>query len=238
MLSRMAKEDIKYLSGLGVCLTPEQIICLNSLALKVEFGPESSALVHSPRVAWAGDIPLYEPSIQMQVWFRDYAVIWWDGQSLELALYWACHHSKQQGFFCDWENEKATRKEIEKWQRSLTCTVGQLNNALNYALNGLPEESEEKVTTGKDNTEEQIDGCPYTDMINDALAAGLGATVSELSAYPRRIVSDMLRRWIKNRVALAGGKPDSVDAAFSTRAYCAYEEYLESLKPEGKKANV
>ena len=234
MLSRMAEEDIKYLSGLGVCLSPSQIVFLNSLALKVEFGVESSSLVHSPRVAWAGDIPLYEPSIQLQVWFRDFAMVWWNGQSLDLALYWACNHSSTPGFFSAWNNERQTRKEIEKWQRGLTCTVGQLNNALNYALNGLPEDEEK--SDGDGDTEPQ-DGCPYADIINDALAAGLGASVSELSAYPRRIVSDMLRRWIKNRVALAGGKPDSVDTAYSTRAYCAYEEYLESLKPEGANSN-
>lgn len=234
MLSRMAGEDIKYLYGLGVNLTPEQIVRLNSMALKVEFGPESSLLVHSPRVAWAGDVPLYEPSIQLQVWFRDFAMVWWTGQSLDLALYWACNHSSVPGFFSAWNNEKQTRNEIEQWQRGLTCTVDQLKHALNYALNGLPEDPEKE--DGEGGTDAP-DGCPYTDVINDALAAGLGVPVSELAAYPRRVVSDMLRRWIKNHVALAGGKPSSVDSASYTRAYCAYEEYLESLKPEGATGN-
>lgn len=234
MLSRMAAEDIKYLSGLGISLTPDKIVRLNSLALKVEFGAESSSLIHCPRVAWAGDVPIYEPSIQLQVWFRDFAMVWWSGQSLELALFWACNHSSAPGFFSAWNNERETRKEIEKWQRGLTCTVEQLKNALNYALNGLPEDTEKE--NGEGGTDAP-DGCPYTDVINDALAAGLGVPVSELASYPRRIVSDMLRRWIKNHVALAGGKPSSVDSASYTRAYCAYAEYLESLKPEGEKSN-
>lgn len=228
MLSRMAEEDIKYLQGLGAELTPAQIVRLNELALQVEFGPESSSFIHAPRVAWACATPVYEPTIQVQCWIRDFALVWWDGQSLTLAHAWACANAREpDGFFSRWTDERKTRKEIERWQSGLTCTLDQLTVALNYALNGIPQDSPEGVVTET----ELPDWCPYSDTIAEAMAAGLGISISELSRIPRRIVSEVLRRWMKNKVALAGGNPDSVTSSGSTLAYCAYEDYLKSVTP-------
>lgn len=231
MLSKMAEEDIKYLQGLGVTLTPSQIVRLNSLALQVEFGPESSSFIHAPRVAWASGTPLFEPTIQVQIWLRDFALTWWDNDALTLALAWACAHARESdGYFLSWTDERKTRKEIERWQRGLTCTFGQLTIALDYALNGVPQDKQE----ASQDTPEQHDGCPYTDIIADAMAAGLGVSVSELQTMPRRVVFESLRRWMKNRIALAGGNPDSLVSSGATMAYCAYEDYLTSITPENK----
>lgn len=227
MLSPMAEEDIKDLLDKGVTLTPAQIVRLNALALRVEHGAEAALFVHAPRVGWAGRTPIFEPTIQLQMWLRDFASVWWHGASLDIALAWACAHSQTQGFFAQWTDERAARKEIEKWQRQLDCTVAQLECALDYALNGLPQPP---AAPGPDTL--IPDGCPYADILADALAAGLGTTLAELSAQPRRIVAHALTRWMSNRVALAGGKPDSLKARHATRDYCAYDDYLMSLTPE------
>ena len=229
MLSEMCKEDIAYLTGQGVTLSPAQIIRLNDLALATEFGSESSLFIHAPRVAWAGSTAIFEPSIQLHVWFRDFASVWWaTPQSLNLASAWACAHSNRKGWFSQWTDEAATRKAIEAWQRTLDCTPAQLDNAVNYAVNGTPKEAAD----GSQDEAQIPDGCPYADIIADSIAAGLGVSVAELETQPRRMLKETLKRWMKNKVALAGGKVDSVDAAAATLAYCAYDDYLQSLTPE------
>jgi hypothetical protein len=229
MLSEMAKEDIAYLTGKGVKLSPGQIVRLNDLALLVERGPEAASFVHAPRVAWAGSTPVYEPTIQMHVWFESFARVWWCGNSLTLALAWACAHADRKRFFLRWRDERATRMELERWQRSLDCTFDQLNVALDYALNGAA--SADDAQSAPD-APPAVDGCPYADIVSDAVAAGLGLSPDELAAHPRRIVAGWLERWLKLTVAAAGGKPSVLDSERATAAYGAYEEYLESIEKE------
>ena len=64
MLCEMAARDIEYLEGIGIKLTPYQIIKLNDLALKVMRGRSAADFIHAPRVAWIrGEHVLHEPTI-------------------------------------------------------------------------------------------------------------------------------------------------------------------------------
>jgi len=225
MLSEMAAEDIRYLAGVGVTLDPGQIVRLNDLALRVTRGAESADFVHAPRVAWAGDTPLYEPSIAAQMWIDDYALTWWHGASSVIAIAWACAHSRKAGFFDTRDNEQNARREIEVWQKTLTCTVNQLMVAVDYAVNGEEEPEQQESCKAPD-------GCPYTDMINEAIAANLGLSREQLAAHPRRILEDILRRWLRNQIALAGGKQNALDARGASRAYKAYDDYMATLTPK------
>lgn len=233
MLAKMAAEDIRDLELRGVKLTPAQIVRLNDLALRATRGAEAAAFVHAPRVAWAdADTPLFEPSIAAEIWLRDFAGLWWCGQSLVIATAWAAAHGRDGGE--QWNarhSETAVRREIESWQRGLTCTMPQLLVALNYALNGIPRESAAAAPAA----EAEPDGCPYTDMLAEAVSAGLGVPVAELERMSTRTVSEYVRRWTRNQIALAGGKPGAVNARAGLRDWCAYDDYLNTLDPEGVK---
>lgn len=204
-------------------------------------GSEASSLVCAPRIAWLGAIPLYEPTGAVDRWLRDFASFWWCGNSLHVALAWACAHCETAGFFADKTNEKRVRKLIEAWFRDNNLREYPLATALNYALNGDAVNVDELLTqkrTEDGDTETgqgcafDWGGCPYQSQVNDALAAGLGVTADELERHPRRIVTDILRRWMIMQAALNGGDPSKLDAHTSTRAYIAYDDYLISLTPK------
>jgi len=233
MLTDMAREDIAYLGGLGVKLTPDQIVRLNDLARRAVRGPDAADLVAAPRVAWAAGTAFYEPTVQAEVWLTDYAAAWWRADSLALATAWACAHAPFAEAFAAMVTERHAARVIRAWRRSLRCTRRQMDIALEYALVG---DTPADTCTPSDDGDTR--GCPYTELINEAVAAQLGDPKT-LSAYPRRIVDDMLRRWLRNEIASAGGKPDSVLGRHASRAYAAYADYVASLEPaaESEAAN-
>lgn len=233
----MAREDIELLQSQGIILTIEQIVILNALALRVERGPESADLVRAPRVAWAGSTPLYEPTIAAERWLDTFGLHWWHGRSAALATAWACANCAAPGFFIDKTDERRVRSLIQDWQDGLDCTVGQLFTALAYAVDGGDVDVAEATETPPQ-APIAFDGCPYQSLISDALAAGLGVSVGELSQHPRRILSDILHRWLLNQAALHGGDPAKLDARASTRAYVAYDDYMQTLKPKEAAADV
>ncbi len=232
----MAQEDIELLQSQGITLTIEQIVTLNALGLRAERGPEAADLVRAPRVAWAGSTPIYEPTIAAERWLDTFGLHWWHGRSAVLCTAWACANCAAPGFFVDKTDERRVRSLIEQWQDGLDCTVGQLFTALSYVVDGADPDPSETPTAAPF----AFDGCPYQSLISDALAAGLGVSAGELSQYPRRILADILHRWLLNQAALHGGDPAKLDARASTRAYVAYDDYLQTLKPksEGEAADV
>lgn len=227
MLAEMAAEDIRDLQTRGVNLTPAQIVRLNDLALRATRGAEAAAFVHAPRVAWAGDTPLYEPSVAAEIWLRDFAGVWWRDRSLTLATAFAAAHGREcGGFWRQRDREQQERAEIEAWQKTLSCTWAQMMIALDYALNGLPREHPENAAGAP----AEPDGCPYADVIAECVAAGLGVPIGDLERQPARIAGEYVRRWTRNQIALAGGKPGAADARAGLRDWCAYDDYVKKLE--------
>jgi hypothetical protein len=224
----MAREDIAAMEAAGIRPSPLQIVTLNALALRAERGPDAAEMVRAPRVAWAGSCTLHEPSMAAERWLQEFAFRWWSGTSATLAAAWACswQTARQPAELADQTAEAAVRRRIEDWQRGLGCTLSQLLVALDYVLNDCDPEAPETARQGVP----AADGCPYQTMVNDALAAGLGVTVAELWAQPRRILADILRRWLRNQAAVHGGDPSKLDSRHCARAYVAYEEYLAEVR--------
>ena len=179
MLSEMAGEDIKYLEGLGVTLTPAQIVRLNDLALRVTQGKASADFLHAPRVAWIGtEHVFHEPTIAMCMWLRDYASQWWSGDQMLIATAWASSQCRVRGVFDRHTDKSTAEREIKKWRKSLVCTERQMLAAIMYVIEG--DESKPECQIAAEDV--LIGGCPYTDRIADAVAAGVGATMVSIHA--------------------------------------------------------
>ena len=225
MLSEMAAEDIKYLEGLGVTLTPVQIVKLNDLALKVVRGRHAAEFVHAPRVAWIrGEHVLHEPTIAMGMWLRDYAGQWWDGERLLYATAWASAHCHTIGFFAGMTDRRTAEKAVTKWRRSLHCTDDQMLCALLYVVEGDASRDDHVSVDAA-----IAEGCPYTDIIADAVAASLGATIAEMEAKPIRIVEEYVRRWARNQLAMSGAKAD-LSIRGRNKDFEAYQAYVTELE--------
>lgn len=237
MLSQMAKEDVKALIAEGIAPSFEQTCTLNALGLLVERGPFAGVVFSAPRVAWAGAVALFEPTIQSQQWYADRATEWWTGQSLFWALAWSCANAPRDRFFEAWTNEERARHEIQRWASGLSCTVAQLNVALDYAIRG--DATPISAPSAPSGAPEAPTGCPHTDLVNEALATGLGLTPERIAVMPRRRVVDILRKWTAGKIALAGGAAD-LDKGAKTDAYVRYDDYLISIREaaENKGAQI
>lgn len=227
MISEMAKTDLKALRADGVRVSDEQVVTLHQLGMLVERGPFSGVVYTAPRVGWAGTVPVYEPTLQSERWYVSKAREWWCGESLFWALAWSCCHATKRGWFAKWTVEPATRTAIEQWGSELLCTLAQLRSALDFAIQGgdvAPDVPDSPAVAP-----EAAGACPFTDLINDALAAGLGLTVNDLNVMPRRRIVDILRRWMSVEAARAGGAAD-FDKGAKTDAYVKYDDFLNSIR--------
>lgn len=226
MLSEMAAEDIKYLEGLGVTLTPGQIVRLNDLALRVTHGKASADFLHAPRVAWIGSEHVFhEPTIAMCMWLRDYASQWWSGDKLLIATAWASSQCRVRGVFDRYTDKRTAEREIKKWRKTLVCTERQMWAAVMYVIEGDESKPEGQI----DADDVLIGGCPYTDRIADAVAAGVGATIEELESKPIRIVEEIITRWARHQMAMAGAKAD-VSIRGRNKDFEAYQAYVSELE--------
>lgn len=226
MLSEMAAEDIKYLEGLGVTLTPGQIVRLNDLALRVTHGKASADFLHAPRVAWIGSEHVFhEPTIAMCMWLRDYASQWWSGDKMLIATAWASSQCRVRGVFDRYTDKRTAEREIKTWRKSLICTERQMLAAIMYVIEGDESKPEGQI----DADDVLIGGCPYTDRIADAVAAGVGATIEELESKPIRIVEEIIMRWARHQLAKAGAKAD-VSIRGRNKDYDAYQAYVSELE--------
>ena len=226
MLSEMAGEDIKYLEGLGVTLTPGQIVRLNDLALRVTHGKASADFLHAPRVAWIGtEHVFHEPTIAMCMWLRDYASQWWSGDKMLIATAWASSQCRVRGVFDRYTDKRTAEREIKKWRKTLVCTERQMLAAIMYVIEGDESKPEGQI----DADDVLIGGCPYTDRIADAVAAGVGATIEELESKPIRIVEEIIMRWARHQLAKAGAKAD-VSIRGRNKDFEAYQAYVSELE--------
>ena len=227
MVSQMAKEDVAALIAEGITPSFEQCCDLNALGLLVERGPYAGIVYAAPRVAWAGPVAVFEPTIQSEQWYIEKASDWWTGKSLFWALAWACAHAPEEGFFADWNDEPKTRSTIEVWGRQLACTPKQLSSALEFVIRG--HDAPPEGTDVPQDDQQAIMACPHTDLVDDALAAGLGLTPERIAAMPRRRVVGILRKWAENQIAAGGGKAD-IDKGAKTDAYVRYDDYLIEIR--------
>ena len=226
MLSEMAAEDIKYLEGLGVTLTPGQIVRLNDLALRVTHGKASADFLHAPRVAWIGSEHVFhEPTIAMCMWLRDYASQWWSGDKMLIATAWASSQCRVRGVFDRHTDKRTAERAIKKWRKTLVCTERQMLAAIMYVIEGDESKPEGQI----DADDVLIGGCPYTDRIADAVAAGVGATIEELESKPIRIVEEIIMRWARHQLAKAGAKAD-VSIRGRNKDFEAYQAYVSELE--------
>lgn len=243
MVSSLAISDVRSLVSSGVVLTPAEIIRLNDLAVAIERVQDVAETCEAPRVAWLGNTPVYQRTIAAESWYSKYACRWWRGDSLYYALAWCCAHAVEPGFFADYTDEKTTRKVIVNWWRSLSVTKTQAEAALVYVMfgeidiAGSEQDQEEELDNGEDRTQADIEAeqrantnCPYTLLVNRALAAGLGISLEEYGAMTASRIIDILNRWARYQVAANGASAADIAEQLRESARVRYFKFLTKLQ--------
>lgn len=239
MVSSLAISDVRDLVSSGVVLTPEEIIRLNDLAVSIERVKDNAETCEAPRVAWLGNTPVYQRTIAAEAWYSQFACRWWKGDSLYYALAWCCAHAVEQGFFKAHTDEAKTRKEIVSWWRSLNVTKAQAESALMYVMFGEidilgsdEEQDGEDARTESDIEAEEraTKNCPYTLLVNRALAAGLGISLDEYGAMTATRIIDILNRWARYQVAANGASAADITEQLRESARVKYFKFLTKLQ--------
>jgi len=247
MVSSLAISDVRDLVSSGVVLTPEEIIRLNDLAVSIERVKDNAETCEAPRVAWLGNTPVYQRTIAAEAWYSQFACRWWKGDSLYYALAWCCAHAVEPGFFKAHTDESKTRKEIVSWWRSLNVTKSQAEAALMYVMfgeldiasddedeEGTVEEAAEEAEARKEKEieaeERATKNCPYTLLVNCALAAGLGISLDEYGAMTATRIIDILNRWARYQVAANGASAADITEQLRESARVKYFKFLTKLQ--------
>ena len=145
MLSAMFRRDYESLTAQGYALTPEDIVRLNALALRVRLSSAAPCSVHLPRLVfmprdsrWRPQIVLREPTMAHELWL-EVAQGWIDTEKAENFLWLHGYAlSRPANLLADVANPKGLVKAVFKFAAKRLCrfTREQLSAAVEYALFG------------------------------------------------------------------------------------------------------
>lgn len=137
MVAELAKGDWLDLQAQGYNPSLEDFDRLNQLALKLMNGAETTT-ANFPRIGWAGDVPFYQPTMQVFAWYHTYAERAAANEETKSTLWaFALAHARIPHFF----DRLTTPEEIDKaasaWVEKLPVTREEVFRACKYAAIGF-----------------------------------------------------------------------------------------------------
>ena len=185
MLSDLAIADLAGLRDDGLKPTDEDIIRLNSVALRISDGPETTAY-NMPRFARAGDIVLWEPSLAAWKWFQ-FAREFADDEAMENIMFaFACANGRKRGAFADLYDVASMEAALGRFAAATYATAGELKRAIDYILRkseDAPEKTELEKARDKDKSPEERERRNY---------AALERTLAEAASHVGYTFDDLM----------------------------------------------
>lgn len=136
MLTKTAKNDLASLRENGFNPTDEEIIQLNDLALKIERGNETTP-ANMPRVAFAGNVVLYEPTIGSLEWWHNFGEnASWSNQWRLFVYFFMLANAKNLELLDSLQTPKQINKAVKQWLKTIDATEDELWRALFYVKFG------------------------------------------------------------------------------------------------------
>ena len=137
MVAELAKGDWEDLQAQGLNPTLEDFDRLNQLALRLTAGAETTA-ANFPRIGWAGDVPFFQPTMQVYFWYHNHAARMAANEETEFTLWaYALAHGRIPGFFCGLESPEEINAAVMKWAASLPVCREEVARACRYAAVGF-----------------------------------------------------------------------------------------------------
>lgn len=226
-LNQLAGAEIERLEGMGITLTPAQIVKLNALGWEVQTPEIRRHLSRGVPVAVGGQY-LWPMSLYAQDWF-DRVGREFDGVTIQkYALAYAMAKGRESGEPLAEDNEMI-REDILDWVSNLRCTDDELTIAINQVLaqEETPEQPPDPSETGGMEVGEfsaslvaACGGDPefwerrcsagYTHAVLDALAR-LKDTSDHPAEYTKKIIAERALGWAAEKIAILCGKQDPPD---------------------------
>lgn len=139
MLTETAKNDLAALRAAGYEPTDDEVVRLNDLAVRIERGKETTP-ANMPRVAFAGNVVLHEPTIGALEWWNDYGrdAAWTSGGRL-MTYFFMLAHARRLDCLNGLQRPKDIRAAVKKWSKRVDATQDELWRAMMWAKFGSEE---------------------------------------------------------------------------------------------------
>ena len=187
MVSDTAEADIEALIARGLKPTVRDIVRLNAVAIAFERGPDAAVWFALPRVAFLGDLTLYEPTVAHEIWMAkvQQVVDMDDDSDFACRLYVAAHAADR---LVDPHCRDAVKAAVEANLAAFGAfTFRQVRAALEYVEFGAAPTAGESATP-----EPAKEGETLTEyeavaigVVNDAVAMRLGLSLADLGKMTR-----------------------------------------------------
>lgn len=156
MIAPLARDDYEDLKAQGLNPTLEDFDRLNQIALRLTEGAETTA-ANFPRVAWAGDVPFFEPTIQAFIWYHSFAVRVAANVDTENTLWaYALAHAREPGAFDHLTTPDEIESAVGKWAAQLNVTKDEVMRACRYAAKGFDDAEPAQLEKAKHNSDKSF----------------------------------------------------------------------------------
>ncbi len=225
MFSELAKNDLIALRQQGFEPTDEDVVKLNDLALRIERGKHTTP-ANAPRVAFAGNVVLHEPTIGAIKWWHDFGRESAQSDDTRLLTYFfMLAHSTKLDVLEKLEQPEEIQNAISEWAKKVNATEDELWRALMYVKYGLEDKtSMRKEVEAKMNDEETMNS------IWVQLVAAAGALHLAIEDFKMQTYSEMIATLVHAR--MFSQSPLKVSVA---EDYIAYRQILKQIEDRGKK---
>lgn len=232
--SRYALEQIAKAEAEGVRFRPADILRLNAIGLRIENPSGEGSPLHAGAVAWAGPVPFFEPTVASMEWYSNCACRWWSGGMLVKALAWACNRAREPGAFDAYQQPRAAWWAVWRFWRSIPARREEVVDALYRVIPGLAKPPPQKRPRRSRRPAPPADDAPlsYAGLVAEITAAA-GQTIEYWRARTPAEISDVMRRWLRQRVAMAGGKVSELDRRDYDLANFEFEAAMQEIRERG-----
>lgn len=139
MLSELAKNDLAALRQQGFCPTDEEVVKLNDIALRIERGKDTTP-ANAPRVAFAGNIVLHEPTIGFIKWWYDFGKDSAKSDAVRILTYvFGLVHARRLDVLSKLQTSDEIGDAVAEWAKGVNATENEIWRAMMYVKYGESE---------------------------------------------------------------------------------------------------
>lgn len=225
MISKTAMEDLKALRAGGYKPTDEEVIRLNDIGVRIEKGKDTTP-ANMPRVAFAGNVVLHEPTVGSVQWWLDYGrdAAYSDRGRLATYFFMLANAVDLDALF-KLRLGDDIMKAVAEWTRKCTATDEELWRAMMWVKFG----SEDAADLLKDDGPKcSLDDDELEDSLWMQIIAAAGACGTPIESLRTRTRSELIGTLVQANLRARIPMKQSV-----AKDYMAYRRILRQIEDRG-----